>query len=475
MSGEKRDTLLVMSVALAVTLAGIFGGVLFLGMEKARPGEGFHYTFDPARARLKASSYFAYLEKEGSPAAARAAGLARKLLPFLGPAPRAAEAGRGTGTSYRRPPGPPAPASGYGEKKGGEDHPDWDSVYDPPFAPASRRPGYSPGYGGGYGVSRTASSPRGLNDSSEPPDVKTAARREAGQPPRPAPAPATQETARAATAPGARQTAAGGEKQYVPAGYGDRGAARVPGVNSGNARPQVPGGGPLSGGMEAMSARSARSYTAKVSGGVGGGQSAGMSVPSSGSVPKVSGVSATSARPYSAVSGVMTSVVTDKLNGRENPAVNQAEAAKTPPATLTKPGGVTTSATTAASTSTSASGPQPAQQASSPQTTAPGEDPEDPARLPAARVKELQGEIETSLRQIENAYGPMADMYYKSCDNSALCAEHGLKGGYVTMTTTLDARIELGLKYVQKKWERYTISFDPGRAFDAKDDGEEGQ
>ena len=92
MSGEKRDTLLVMSVALAVTLAGIFGGVLFLGMEKARPGEGFHYTFDPARATLKASSYFAYLEKEGSPAAARAAGLARKLLSFLGPAPRAADA-----------------------------------------------------------------------------------------------------------------------------------------------------------------------------------------------------------------------------------------------------------------------------------------------------------------------------------------------------------------------------------------------
>ncbi|OGR76494.1 MAG: hypothetical protein A2X32_11990 [Elusimicrobia bacterium GWC2_64_44] len=87
-------------------------------------------------------------------------------------------------------------------------------------------------------------------------------------------------------------------------------------------------------------------------------------------------------------------------------------------------------------------------------------DPEKFSKLSADRKKELKTEVHTFLRQVENQYGGMTDMLFTPCSKAReVCADHEIKMGYITMHTADGARVQLSLKYVDKKWVPYTVSF----------------
>ena len=91
------------------------------------------------------------------------------------------------------------------------------------------------------------------------------------------------------------------------------------------------------------------------------------------------------------------------------------------------------------------------------------EQPADPAmlkELSAARQTELKKEVHVFLKQVESRYGAMADIFSTSCSQAAdVCSQQGLTGTYMTMTTVKGAQLVLGVKYVENRWRRYTISF----------------
>lgn len=469
MPGEKHNVLLVTSVALLAALAALAGSVVYLGMESIRPdpGRGVHYDFSLRRATLKASAYFTYLEKEGSPAAAGAARLAKKVLPFLNaaPGPAAGTGGRGV---YAGGGGPRSAGPGGSGGTAPVDQPDWDSVYQPPYPTSGgQQPvnGFGPDFSPGPRPSRPSRKVSG--DDSEPPD-HAAGGKTRGK---------SQDTARRAEPQRAGQDQAG-------SGYGTQGRPVTAQAAQSGRLQGLRGQAPAAddGALEQLRSNSAGTYMPKIQAAAakeaaaGAGGAGGSGVPG---VSRPSGSSAQAAAAAAPVSKVMNSVVADKRSGRESSAVNSAEAAKKPPATLTKPGSVTPSAHTPASTQSQAAYtaqlPAGVSGQSSHQAPLDDADPEDPAQLTPQRSRALQGEIETSLKQIENAYGKMTDMFYTDCTDNSTCAEHGLKGGFVTMTTENDAKIEIGLKYQDRRWQRYTISFDPGRTFsqpEVTDDGE---
>ncbi|MDD2804802.1 MAG: hypothetical protein PHV33_04550 [Elusimicrobiales bacterium] len=87
-------------------------------------------------------------------------------------------------------------------------------------------------------------------------------------------------------------------------------------------------------------------------------------------------------------------------------------------------------------------------------------DPEKFSKLSADRKKEIKTEVHTFLRQVENQYGGMTDILFTPCSkDKVVCADHGLKMGFITMHTAEGARVQLSLKYVDKKWVPYTVSF----------------
>lgn len=87
-------------------------------------------------------------------------------------------------------------------------------------------------------------------------------------------------------------------------------------------------------------------------------------------------------------------------------------------------------------------------------------DPEKFSKLSADRKKELKTEVHTFLRQVENQYGGMTDMLFTPCSKAKeVCADHEIKMGYLTMHTSDGARVQLSLKYADKKWVPYTVSF----------------
>ena len=90
-------------------------------------------------------------------------------------------------------------------------------------------------------------------------------------------------------------------------------------------------------------------------------------------------------------------------------------------------------------------------------------EPESLEDLPPERINELDEDLNSALDQIQAAYGPMTEIYYTPCSGGdRICADHGLQNEYLTMTTENGAKIMMALKRVNGKWERYTISFDPG-------------
>ncbi|OGR40816.1 MAG: hypothetical protein A2X35_09985 [Elusimicrobia bacterium GWA2_61_42] len=81
--------------------------------------------------------------------------------------------------------------------------------------------------------------------------------------------------------------------------------------------------------------------------------------------------------------------------------------------------------------------------------------------LTSEETEEINAILLKSLKSIENGYGPMATLEYTPCETTPLCGEHGLQGGFLTMTTEPGAMIQLAVKKIDAKWESYTIDFRP--------------
>ncbi|HBA60213.1 MAG TPA: hypothetical protein DCZ92_05255 [Elusimicrobia bacterium] len=87
-------------------------------------------------------------------------------------------------------------------------------------------------------------------------------------------------------------------------------------------------------------------------------------------------------------------------------------------------------------------------------------DPAKLADLSAERKKELKKEIHAFLKKVENKYGTMTDIFATSCSlTPGVCKEHELEGKYLTMTTVKGARLVMGLKYIDDRWQPYTVEF----------------
>jgi len=90
-------------------------------------------------------------------------------------------------------------------------------------------------------------------------------------------------------------------------------------------------------------------------------------------------------------------------------------------------------------------------------------DPADLKSLSPERRKAMKKEFHAFLKKVENKYGKMKQIYKTPCTSTPeVCKDHEVTGSYLTMTTEKGAKLVVGLKYVDKKWRRYTLDFDPG-------------
>lgn len=87
-------------------------------------------------------------------------------------------------------------------------------------------------------------------------------------------------------------------------------------------------------------------------------------------------------------------------------------------------------------------------------------DPEKFSKLSDARKQELKKDVLTFLKTVENKYGVMSQILYTPCSKAKdVCSENGLTMGFITMHTADGARVQVSLKYADKKWTPYTVSF----------------
>jgi hypothetical protein len=131
-------------------------------------------------------------------------------------------------------------------------------------------------------------------------------------------------------------------------------------------------------------------------------------------------------------------VVTESQNGTDEQLVSEEDASKAPDSAMLTEGGMPSAPATKALTP---------------------DDPADLKSLPAERKAQLNKQMLTFLKNIEHKYGRKTDIYYTSCITTPeVCTANGLTNGYLTMTTSGGARLQLGLKYAGRKWKMYTIS-----------------
>jgi len=134
---------------------------------------------------------------------------------------------------------------------------------------------------------------------------------------------------------------------------------------------------------------------------------------------------------------LIKTVVTEKQNGTDEQLVPVTDAAKPPAAGLLKAGGMPTATKEATS-----------------------DDPADLNSLSADRQAEMNKQILTFLKNVENKYGKMTEIYDTSCETTPeVCKNNGLTSSYLTMTTSGGAALELGVKYSGHRWTMYTINF----------------
>ena len=253
--------------------------------------------------------------------------------------------------------------------------------------------------------------------------------------------------------------------------YGNKANNRLNGM-SGN---QAKGAGELDSATENMRGGAQSSYNSKLSGGASAisGGSSGGSIPAASGPANISGggsagggagsaaaannAKATATGPGSASSlddaalydapeedaDLLKSVVSETQTGREAKYLSVEDANAAPDETMLKSGAI--AATDSKDTKDA-------------KTVTP--DPENLNELSAERKMALKKNIHVFLKRIQNRFGMLANIKTTSCTSTLdLCAEHGVTGNYLTMTTQKGAKLDLGVKYIKTKWRRYTIDF----------------
>ena len=90
-------------------------------------------------------------------------------------------------------------------------------------------------------------------------------------------------------------------------------------------------------------------------------------------------------------------------------------------------------------------------------------DPENLDDLSTERRAELRKQMHSFMKRVQNKYGKLTDIFVTSCSETPesrdLCKQNGLTRNYLTMTTAKGAKLVMGVKYVKKRWRRYTVSF----------------
>ncbi len=73
---------------------------------------------------------------------------------------------------------------------------------------------------------------------------------------------------------------------------------------------------------------------------------------------------------------------------------------------------------------------------------------------------EVKGGLHLFLRRVENTYGPMETVDYVPCSpGDAVCGEHKLTEGYVTMTAG-GASVRVAVRYSKFRWLPYLVSLE---------------
>lgn len=291
--------------------------------------------------------------------------------------------------------------------------------------------------------------------------------------------------------PGKTVPPASGRNYGAPSGgssaSGGRGSGGKPGGISGMSGGSGVSGGAVSGAAESMKAGAASSYNSQMAGGVAAAQSAAANSASSAPAAKASGggsgggagdgagggssaANTKTAKTDAGSSGaadkpaapaydntytppandqqpeeedLLKVIAEEKLKGKDERYVSQDEKAADPIEALLKSG-----ATEGDSPNKSVS-----------VSTGPA-DPEDMAKLPAARKAELKKKIHTFLKRVEKKYGAMRDISCTTCRTAPdVCDKYKLKGSFLTMKTSQGAALTISVKYVKGKWRMHTVDF----------------
>jgi len=445
MGDDGKKASFMLSAALLLTLGGVFAFVIYAGIGSVRSGRPeFSYGFDFNKTSSILSGYFKDIEEKADSIKRRTSAFLSRLFSPAPDGPEERRADRRTS--------PPAMDDNWSRTG--------DSGPLPPPGGRVTLPGGGSGY---YRALGGASEPQNYGED-EAWDTRRGAR-----PPRPKrPLPVDQPPGSAAAPEGnsgvavslAEERTGSSSSDNTSYRHGTLAAGRGNGDGAGAAAAGESSQGRRSGGVsgldiEAMKTAANNSYNSRVSASnaaaIAGAAAGGASAPQAGQAQKTtpgnSNSSAAKTKADTALAAVSlpklyNTVASNKRNGKEPAADPGAKI----PATLTQPGGVTRS-------EAAANGPGAKQEE------------DDPDKFSTDTSARLEKELQTSLKQIEGAYGEMTDIYFNSCNGNPVCQEHGLRDGYLTMTTVNDAKIDIGYKYVEKKWERYTIDFDPGKTF----------
>ncbi len=208
------------------------------------------------------------------------------------------------------------------------------------------------------------------------------------------------------------------------------------------------GGGSSSGGGASSSGKASPEASAPA-----GVSAAGAAKASSGTEAEVEGTSYLDSYDGPAAAAdqdLFAAVVTEKQNGLDGKFILSDEAAGDPDEAHLKARTVAESAAT--------------KEAAAP-------DPANLKNLSEARKTELKKDIHTFMKKVENRYGVITDIHRVACATTPeICKDHEVKGSYITMATKDGAKLTLGVKYVDKRWRRYTMDFKapPGQAKPAK-------